>query len=69
MGQFDADMALDWMDIHVYASNNHPSKQFSYLYAIYFLIVINKKIHVCSKEVKNKPQERCPLCVCLFLER
>ncbi len=51
--------------IRVGTSNNHPSEPFSHLYSIHILTVINKrKIHVCSVQVKNKPRERCILCVC-----
>jgi hypothetical protein len=32
MRQFNADMGLDWMGIHVSASNNYPSKPYTYLH-------------------------------------
>ncbi len=39
--QFYADKGLDWTDVCVRASNERPSKPFSYIYSTYFLTVKN----------------------------
>jgi hypothetical protein len=58
MGQFNADMRLDWMGICVCASNNFQSKPFSNPYSPYISSFINKKILVYCEQVKINHEEK-----------
>ncbi len=61
MGQFNADMGLDWMGIRVQANNNCPSKPFSHPYLIHFLTVLNETYMsiVCRLKINHKRDIHC----------
>ncbi len=40
--QFNADIRMNWLCMHVHASNKFPSEVFSYLYSTFFLTVLDK---------------------------